>query len=51
MRCRLCKSNKCVVLDEMAANKCNKKWEDREIEKFIDLHEENSCLWDIFDKS
>ena len=37
--------------DEMVAEKCNKKWEDREIEKLIDLYEENSCLWDIFDKS
>ena len=35
----------------MAAKKCNKKWEDGEIEKLIDLYEENSCLWDIFDKS
>ena len=35
----------------MAAEKSNKKWVDREIEKLIDLQEENSCLWDIFDKS
>ena len=39
-----CKSNKCVVVHEMAAKKCNKKWEDGEIEKLIDLYEENSCL-------
>ena len=30
---------------EMAAKKCNKKWEDGEIEKLIDLYEENSCLF------
>ena len=36
---------------KMAAKKSNKKWEDGEIEKLIDLYEENSCLWDIFDKS
>ena len=35
----------------MAAKKCNKKWEGGEIEKLIDLYEENSCLWDIFDKA
>ena len=35
----------------MAAKKCNKKWEDGEIKKLIDLYEGNSCLWDIFDKS
>ena len=46
-----CKSNKCAVFHEMAAKKCNKTWEDGEIEKLIDLYEENSCLLDIFDKS
>ena len=27
------------------------KWQDGEIEKLIDLYEENPCLWDIFDNS
>ena len=36
---------------EMAAKKCNKKWEGGEIEQLIDLYEEKPCLWDIFDKS
>ena len=47
----LCKSNKYVVVYEMAAKKCNKKWEDGQIEKLIELYEGNSCLWEIFDKS
>ena len=34
-----------------ASKKYNKKWEDEEIEKLIDLYEVNPCLWDIFDKS
>ena len=36
---------------EIAATKCNKKWEDGGIEKLIDLYEGNSCLWDTFDES
>ena len=35
----------------MAAKRSNKKWQDREIEKPIDLYEENPCLWDIFNNS
>ena len=35
----------------MAAKKRNKKWEGGETEKLTDSYEENSCLWDIFDKS
>ena len=35
----------------MAAKISNKKWQDREIEKPIDLYEENPCLWDIFNNS
>ena len=35
----------------MAAKISNKKWQGGEIEKLIDLYEENSCLWDIFDNS
>ena len=33
------------------SEKSLKKWTDEEIEKLIDLYEENPCLWDIFDKS
>ena len=35
----------------MVAKRSNKKWQDGEIEKLIDLYEENPCLWDIFDNS
>ena len=35
----------------MAEIRSNKKWQDGEIEKLIDLYEENPCLWDIFDNS
>ena len=35
----------------MAAKRLNKNWQDGDIEKLIDLYEENPCLWDIFDNS
>ena len=35
----------------MTGKRSNKKWQDGEIEKPIDLYEENPCLWDIFDNS
>ena len=35
----------------MAAKRPNKKWQDGEIEKLIDLYEKNPCLWNIFDNS
>ena len=35
----------------MAAKRSNKKWQDGEIKKLIDLYKENPCLWDIFDNS
>ena len=35
----------------MAEIRSNKKWQDGEIEKLIDLYEENPCLWHIFDSS
>ena len=35
----------------VAAKRSNKKWQDGEMEKLIDLYEENPCLWDIFDNS
>ena len=39
------------VLFMMVAKRSNKRWQDGEIEKLIDLYEENPCPWDIFDKS
>ena len=35
----------------MDAKRSNKKWQDGEMEKLVDLYEENPCLWGIFDKS
>ena len=32
----------------MAAKRSDKKWQDGETEKLIDLYEENPCLWNIF---
>ena len=52
MGCRFHELIDILTLYKMeASKKYNKKWEDEEIEKLIDLYEVNPCLRDIFDKS
>ena len=51
----LCKmdEHEVVNVDEVESRKKRKiarKWSDEEVEELIDLYEEKSILWDLFDK-